>query len=262
MLPNFRKKRDPKETWFIIIRFLAMPFALAFGYLSIVFSADGFAIRLPDWRWAGWVLAAGVTLLQLIFNRDIEHDPTLFFFGILSYIYGITTNIIGILNIQQVFVLHDENPIVLVFSILFAIAVALFIEVLPERLFLLSLFGDMWFGDPISTIRRGPNFIKSRVLRTNVQHEKPNERTVENVRSSVLLNEQPRSFDPFDHRNIIWPENKNERKIIAAMLEYRKREKDWPSVRDTASKSGVSLSTVHPVWKDMKDGKYFKQQPG
>lgn len=127
-------------------RLLAVAAAIALWILSIQFSVAGFAIKVPDLVWAGWVLGMAVTVIELIFTSENRgRNLTLTFLGIGAYVYGIWSNIVGISDSRGV----DGFGVALVFSII----LGLILEIAPEPLFLWGVLGgDTGEGDIVSTI--------------------------------------------------------------------------------------------------------------
>jgi len=144
----------------ITLRIGAACAALVLWMISVQFSVAGFDITLSGYTWVGWALAFSVTILQLIFNRGIGNNPTLFVAGLLAYAYGITTNIIGIMRVQESIDDFINNmisdPISYVPGFVFAVILSLVIEVVPEALLLWAWFTENEeLGDFISSIARG-----------------------------------------------------------------------------------------------------------
>lgn len=120
-----------------LIHLLAMGVALVLWFVSVQFSADGFKFVLPKFAWVGYVLAISVTIIELVFNEEgMNHSLTLVAVGLLSYAYGVVTNIIGIWAAQGS---PDvaSNPV----GLLFPILLGFFLEVAPEPLLLWGLMG-------------------------------------------------------------------------------------------------------------------------
>jgi hypothetical protein len=90
---------DKYMTFKRIIAFLA---ALGLWVISIKFSYNGFKFDSTTILWFGFVLAAVVTVVELVFNTKIgKLNPTLLVSGIVGYIYGIYTNVIGFYILQH-----------------------------------------------------------------------------------------------------------------------------------------------------------------
>lgn len=120
-----------------LIHLLAIGVALVLWFLSVQFSADGFKFVLPNYAWVGYVLAISVTIIELVFNEEgMRHSLTLVAIGLLSYAYGIVTNILGIWAAQGSPDIA-ANPV----AILFPLILGFFLEVAPEPLLLWGLMG-------------------------------------------------------------------------------------------------------------------------
>lgn len=120
-----------------LIHLLAIGVALVLWFLSVQFSADGFKFVLPNYAWVGYVLAISVTVIELVFNEEgMKHSLTLVAIGLLSYAYGIVTNILGIWAAQGSPDIA-ANPV----AILFPLILGFFLEVAPEPLLLWGLMG-------------------------------------------------------------------------------------------------------------------------
>lgn len=120
-----------------LIHLLAIGVAVILWFISVQFSADGFKFALPRYSWIGYVLAIAVTVIELVFNEEgMNHSLTLVAVGLLSYAYGVVTNILGIWAAQGS---PDvaANPV----SIIFPLLLGFFLEVAPEPLLLWGLMG-------------------------------------------------------------------------------------------------------------------------
>ena len=120
-----------------LIHLLAVGVAVLLWFMSVQFSVDGFGFILPKYKWMGYLLALSITVIELVFNEEgMKHSLTVVAIGILSYLYGIMTNIIGIWAAQGA---PDagQNPIVM----LFPVVLGFFLEVAPEPLFIWGLLG-------------------------------------------------------------------------------------------------------------------------
>lgn len=120
-----------------LVHLLAVGAALVLWFISVQFSADGFNFVLPRYMWMGYVLALAVTIIELVFNEEgMNHTLTLVVIGLLSYAYGIVTNIIGIWAAQGSPDIAG-NPT----AILFPAILGFFLEISPEPLLLWGLMG-------------------------------------------------------------------------------------------------------------------------
>ncbi len=120
-----------------LVHLMAIVVAIVLWFISVQFSADGFKFALPRYAWVGYVLAIAVTVIELVFNEEgMNHSLTIVAVGLLSYAYGIVTNIVGIWAAQGS---PDvaANPVAIVFPAL----LGLFLEIAPEPLLLWGLMG-------------------------------------------------------------------------------------------------------------------------
>jgi hypothetical protein len=121
-----------------LIRLTAILVALVLWFISLQFSVDGFNFIVPKYQWMGYLLAVSVTILELVFNEaGMKHSLTLIAVGIVSYLYGIATNITGVWVAQGSPDLTG-NP----FAILFPALLGFFLEVAPEPLLVWGLVGS------------------------------------------------------------------------------------------------------------------------
>ncbi len=120
-----------------LVHLLAAGVAILLWFMSVQFSVDGFNFILPRYKWMGYLLALSVTVIELVFNEEgMSHSLTVVAIGILSYLYGIVTNIVGIWAAQGNPDVAN-NPLL----ILFPVILGFFLEVAPEPLFLWGLLG-------------------------------------------------------------------------------------------------------------------------
>lgn len=120
-----------------LIHLLAIGVAIVLWFISVQFSADGFKFALPRYAWVGYVLAIAVTVIELVFNEEgMNHSLTIVAVGLLSYAYGIVTNILGIWAAQGSPDIA-ANPVAIVFPAL----LGFFLEIAPEPLLLWGLMG-------------------------------------------------------------------------------------------------------------------------
>ncbi len=120
-----------------MIHLLACGVAVLLWFISVQFSVDGFGFILPKYKWMGYLLALSITVIELVFNEEgMQHSLTVVAIGILSYLYGIVTNVLGIWQAQGG---GDagQNPLIL----LFPVVLGFFLEVAPEPLFIWGLLG-------------------------------------------------------------------------------------------------------------------------
>ena len=120
-----------------LIHLLACGVAVLLWFISVQFSVDGFSFILPKYKWMGYMLALSITVIELVFNEEgMKHSLTVVAIGMLSYLYGIVTNVIGIW-VAQGSADASGNPVVL----LFPVVLGFFLEVAPEPLFIWGLLG-------------------------------------------------------------------------------------------------------------------------
>ncbi len=120
-----------------LVRLTAVLVALLLWGISVQFSVDGLDFVLPRYRWMGYLLALAVTVIELVFIEEgMSHSLTLVAVGLLSYLYGIVTNIIGIWVAQGSPDL-TANP----FALLFPALLGFFVEVSPPPLLAWGLIG-------------------------------------------------------------------------------------------------------------------------
>jgi hypothetical protein len=92
---------------------------------------------MPHYIWMGYALGIAVTVLELVFAEEgMKHTLTISAVGLLAYVYGIFTNIIGIW-VAQGSPDPSQNPGVLLFPAI----LGFFLEVTPEPLILWGLMG-------------------------------------------------------------------------------------------------------------------------
>lgn len=120
-----------------LVHLMAILVAIVLWFISVQFSADGFKFALPRYAWIGYVLAIAVTVIELVFNEEgMNHSLTIVAVGLLSYGYGVITNILGIWAAQGSPDIA-ANPI----AIMFPALLGFFLEIAPEPLLLWGLMG-------------------------------------------------------------------------------------------------------------------------
>jgi len=136
-----------REDYYLVLRVAAVVMALLLWYLSVFFSNKGFNFQVADMQWAAWILAASVTVIELVWTKQgFKPSPTLFVFGLAAYAYGIGTNILGIMEAQGTS--NSQNPI----SIVFPFVLGFFLEVIPEPLAIWGVIGVSDEGDFLGTL--------------------------------------------------------------------------------------------------------------
>lgn len=128
-----------EDTLMRIKRLLALIVSLTMAGVSVWFSRNGFGIETKEQVvWIGWFLGATVNVIEMVFNTSIKKlNPTLIGAGILAYIYGTYTNIVGFHGIMD--------------SWAFASVVGILVEFLPEPLFAWAI-GVTGGGDVVGNI--------------------------------------------------------------------------------------------------------------
>ena len=147
------------EFWNITKKWLAIGTAILLWMASCQFSYAGFNVNAPDAAWLGWILAISITVIELVFNEDIRKlNMTLFACGILAYVYGVYTNVIGFFFSVQggTWESLKTNPM----SVVFACILGFFIEVIPEALFVWGL-GNIGEGDVLGNFFKGKKRIEN-----------------------------------------------------------------------------------------------------
>ena len=247
-----------EERYMKVIRYGAAGVSVFLWLLSVMWSADGFGIKVEDWKWAGYGLAASVTVVQLVFNRGTM-NPTLFFGGIAAYLYGIATNVLGLMSVMGFSAnsgAWKADPLDSLFSTFLIIALAFVVEVLPESLLLWAVSPDKGSkGDFISSLfnrpeiqkfgNRTPNKPTNRIERTE-----PN-RTVERT-------EQTKQNKPFPYP-VNWGKLDKNTNIYRIVLFYReyyaKHGKECPNSL-VEEQTKIGKSQVSSVLKKLKDGEF------
>jgi len=151
MYNNYRPKGVVYEK---IKRVLAGLVALTLWWLSIKFSVGGFGDGISENEiWIGWVLGFSVTVIQIVWNGlKSKANLTLWVLGLSSYLYGICTNIIGIIlwrgdTLNTVL----NNPLNLIFPVI----LGLFFEISPEPLFVWAFTSRLDEGDFLGNLFGG-----------------------------------------------------------------------------------------------------------
>jgi hypothetical protein len=86
-----------RQTWNKISRIAAFFVSIAIWWVSINFSTQGFNLEVANMAWIGWVLGICVTVIEIVFNKPgINRNVTLWVIGLMAYVYGMYTNVIGI----------------------------------------------------------------------------------------------------------------------------------------------------------------------
>lgn len=232
---------DKKLVWKKIRNLLCVIFAIAFWVLSMVFSQIGFGITVPTWAWAGWVLAGGVTVLELVLNSGDHIPPTLLACGAIAYLYGIGTNVYGIVAART------GMSAINGWDWAMAVVVGVAIEVVPEPLFLYGLGINL--GDLLTNLLGG-------------QYSAPNGQGGQKaVRPDTFglrtdYSDTPGQTDmpgQTDSRQFQRTDgNPTEKAVRAYAFRNRKPGGELPSVRDVAKAIGKDKSTVGEIMAEMR----------
>lgn len=173
---------------------LAVVMALVTLGISIFFSKEGFGVGNPNAQWLGWILAAIVTTMEIIFNSRTQKVPlTLISIGLICYAYGVWTNVIGFWTYQHPgidFQLMKQESIMSVF-------VGLILEVLPEPLFLWGIGAEIE-GDLLGNLLG--------LVNGDLEYAKP---------SKNESQPQLRNFVPHPHKNDTVSNQNQKQKYVA-----------------------------------------------
>lgn len=138
-----------KDTYITILRILSTLVAFSLWMVSMNFSINGFGIQIPEYAWVGLVLGFSVTIIELIWNKQgSDTNLTIMFVGVLAYIYGIYTNMIGISDAQGLSGSITDN----LGSTVFAFILAVVLEITPEPLFVWGITGLVDSGDFLTNL--------------------------------------------------------------------------------------------------------------
>ena len=146
------KKKDIFRT---VLRVGAVFGSIYIGYWSITYSVTGLNMIFPGSINLGWGFGFIVILLELIFNRGIKRHPTLYYAGVMAYVYSISTNFIGLLTQIELSAL----PIYIAVpgGLIVAIGAAT-MDILPEAFLVWAIWPDdpLIGGDFVSAILSRP----------------------------------------------------------------------------------------------------------
>lgn len=143
---NFLLTLLNKNKWDAFVKLSSMLMAIVFLIISSQFSVAGFGISVHEKKWVGWAMALGLIVLELIWNRmvkDFESNwkefPILFFAGLVGYVYGIYTNIVGINYLSGVEI-HGFNQFIDTFtSQPIQTCVGIMVEIVPESMLIWAI---------------------------------------------------------------------------------------------------------------------------
>jgi hypothetical protein len=129
-----------RTKWNGLLRLLAIAGSLLGMYLSAQFSVDGFRFTVDDRAWIGWAMAGILIVIQFIWQR-FGGNLTLLVLALVCYLYGITTNVVGMIHNRGG---YDGNPMSLVVPVVFG----LMLELFPEPVLQWAISGDT-SSDPL-----------------------------------------------------------------------------------------------------------------
>lgn len=111
---------------------LAKISAILAWIVSVYFSYEGFKFQNESVLWVGYLLAFLVTCGEFIFNTEIKSlSLTLVLIGLVCYVYGVYSNVVGFWSIQypdQLFVWNSSQSVMSWF-------VGAILEIYPEAAF-------------------------------------------------------------------------------------------------------------------------------
>lgn len=125
--------------WNALIRIAAFFAAISGMYISAQFSVDGFSITVPDREWVGWGLAIILIVVQSAWQK-FGDNLTIFALAMICYVYGIVTNVLGIMGNRG----GVQNIVDFIIPVVFGIL----LEVFPEPFLAWSISGDI-SSDPL-----------------------------------------------------------------------------------------------------------------
>jgi len=161
-----------RQNYLLLLRVLSVVVAATLWLISITFSVDGFNFQVADMAWAGWFMGIAITAIELIWNKQgANSNMTILLIGVFAYLYGVITNVMGVLTAQNV-VDIGANPM----GAVFAGIVGFFLEIAPEPLFVWGLVGVSDMGDVISTLMGKPagGHVQQRQTSMRPQGQHPN----------------------------------------------------------------------------------------
>lgn len=176
-------------------------------FAGFYFSKLGFTryLDLPENHPLGYLLGATITWLQISLNEGTNNHPTLYVSGILSYVYGIFTNWMGLLSFQLVFFSNGliyalENSLTeTIIRVILTFVLGVLFEVLPEHMITYGLFGESYAGDVLRSLSKGITWFRKNGQKPAVSFKQPvrSERT---ERSSFMNKRSPSSLNNVEQR--------------------------------------------------------------
>ena len=131
------------KKWNGMLRIAAFAISLLGIYISAQFSVDGFEFQVDDRVWIGWGIAAILVVIESVWQK-FGNNTTLFVLAITCYIYGIFTNVAGIIANRGGFDMVNPNYWSLIVPVVFGIL----LEVFPEPILAWAISGDT-SSDPL-----------------------------------------------------------------------------------------------------------------
>lgn len=129
-----------------ILRGLALISSLFMWGVSVFFNNKGFGFEIKDAAYVGFGLALCVTVIELVWAKEgMKGNSTLALVGMGAYVYGVWTNMVGIMAYQGI-----SNPDMNNYP--FPLALSFFIEVVPEPLFAWAVTGSSKGGDFVGNL--------------------------------------------------------------------------------------------------------------
>jgi len=111
--------------------------------VSYIFSVKGFGTQVPDMLWAARGIVVFFIALQIYVNRNKSEEQknwALIVGGLASYVYGIYTNIVGILAFGGMSI--DQISIHNWYYMIIPVMVGFPLEIAPEALLMMGFFPD------------------------------------------------------------------------------------------------------------------------
>lgn len=130
------------KMWRVALKGSGIVIAVLLWLASIQFSADGFNVNLPGYKWMAYLGGIAVTVIELIFTEEgFNHTLTMSALGLAAYVYDIVTNIMGIAAAQRLSIDLLNDPMGSLVKLAFPITLALILSISPEQLFLWGIIG-------------------------------------------------------------------------------------------------------------------------
>jgi hypothetical protein len=133
--------------WNSLLRIAGFAGAIGGMYISAQFSVKGFEFSVQDTAWVGWAIALIIIILESVWQK-FGRNRTLFAIALGCYAYGVTTNVVGIVQAKGGY--SQVNALDYVVAVFFG----LLFEVFPEPLLAWSISGDTT-SDPLGAFLDG-----------------------------------------------------------------------------------------------------------